>query len=98
MVLAGQFGEEPHEEDRPVSARLSLEEVRVYVTGQVSRLLKNNPALLMSILYRVDVSERDVQNVLAYSQPSEIPAELADLLIQRQMQKIRIRRAYREDG
>ncbi|HET6569807.1 MAG TPA: hypothetical protein VFG50_17710 [Rhodothermales bacterium] len=95
VLLSRQFGPEPDDEERPSAARLSMEEVRRYVVQQVSRLLNENPALLMSILYRVDVAETDVQNVLAYTRPSDIPAELADLLIHRQIQKIKIRRTYR---
>lgn len=96
-LLSRQLGPDLAGEDSATVNRPSMEEVRRYVVQQVSMLLKENPALLMSILYRVDVVEADVQATLAYSQPSEIPAELADLLIQRQIQKIKIRRAYRPD-
>lgn len=74
---------------------MTMEDLRRFVTEQVRKLLSDNPALLMSILYRIDVAEADVQNILDYSEPSQIPVEVADLLIERQIQKIRIRRAYR---
>lgn len=76
------------------STELTLDDVRRFVAAQVKKLLNENPALLMSILYRIDVAEVDVRSVLDYSEPSQIPVEIADLLIARQIQKIKIRRAY----
>lgn len=85
-ALAPHFGES-------VEAPLTLEAVRAYLEGHVARLLDRNPALLMSILYRVDVAERDVQRVLRTS--PTVAADLADLLLERQLEKVRLRRAYR---
>jgi hypothetical protein len=76
--------------------RVTMEDVRRFVAEQVKKLLNDNPALLMSILYRIDVAEVDVRNVLDYSEPSQMPFEIADLLIERQIQKITIRRTYSE--
>lgn len=75
---------------------LSLEDVRRYLIQQIINLLYKNPAMLMSILYRVDVAEWDVKRVFADASPSELPDRLADLLIERQIQKLRIRRQYRD--
>lgn len=76
------------------SEALSLEDVRRFLVQEITRLLDNNPAMLMSILYRVDVAEADVKRVFADASPSELPDRLAGLLIERQMQKLRIRRPY----
>ncbi len=54
--------------------------------------------MLMHILYRVDVAERDVKRVFAESAPTDIPPRLADLLIERQLLKLKIRRKSREKG
>lgn len=78
--------------------RLTLDDVRRYLEDHVARLLDRNPSLLMSILYRVDVAERDVQRVLREAPPPRIPARLAELLIERQLLKVRVRRAYRQAG
>lgn len=74
--------------------RRTLEDVRRFLVERIAPLLDRNPSLLMSILYRVDVAERDVQRVLQEAPPGAIPFELADLLIARQLQKVRTRRAY----
>lgn len=81
----------------PVDA-LSLEDVRRFLVQHVTRLLDRNRALLMHILYRVDVAERDVTRAFATCTPEELPGRLADLLIERQLQKLRTRRTYRDSG
>lgn len=77
-------------------AHLSLDEVRLYLIGHIAKLLHQNPSMLMSILYRIDVAERKVQTVFRESLPGEIPSHLADLIIERQLQKVRYRRQYRD--
>ena len=76
--------------------RLTLEDVRRFLIPKITALLDRNPEMLMHILYRVDVAERDVKRVFGESPPKDIPAHLADLLIERQLLKLKIRRAYRE--
>lgn len=89
-ALVRSFGGVP-EGDVPET----LEALRRYLEGHVARLLDQNPALLMSILYRVDVAERDVQRALRTSPPDRLPRDVADLLIERQLVKVRLRRAHR---
>ena len=78
--------------------RLTLEDVRRFLIPKITTLLDRNPEMLMHLLYRVDVAERDVKRVFGESSPKDIPAHLADLLIERQLLKLKIRRAYREKG
>ncbi len=51
---------------------------------------------LLSILYRIDVHENNVKRVFDEYRPDEIPSMLAELMIQRQLQKARTRIAYRK--
>ena len=73
-------------------------DVRRFLIERIGRLLDANPALLMSLFYRVDVRERDVQRVLSESAPDRLPADLADLIIERLLEKIRLRRRYRRSS
>ena len=89
--LAGSF------EDAPLEAppgALTLEEVKDFVKTHVERLLDTNPGLLMSILYRIDVAEADVQEVMRSARVDEIADHLADLIVRRQLQKLELRRKY----
>ena len=76
----------------------TLDDVRAFLIEKIIQLLDRNPDLLMHILYRVDVAERDVKRVFAEAAPKDIPPHLADLLIERQLLKLKIRRTYREKG
>ncbi len=76
----------------------TLDDVRAFLIEKIIQLLDRNPDMLMHILYRVDVAERNVKRVFAESAPTDIPPHLADLLIERQLLKLRIRRKYREKG
>lgn len=76
---------------------MSMADVRAYLVAQITRLLDRNVAMLMSILYRVDVAEEDVMRVITETAPAGVAGEIADLMIERQLQKIRIRRQYREN-
>lgn len=75
---------------------LTLDDVRRFLIPRIAALLDGNPAMLMHILYRVDVAEQAVKQVFAESAPADVPLRLADLLIERQMQKLRTRRRYRD--
>ena len=81
----------------PASQRPSLEDVRRFLMDRIGRLLNERPALLMSLLYRIDVDEADVRRVMTESPPGRPPADLADLVIERQLAKVRMRRRYRDD-
>ncbi len=80
----------------PVASTITMDDVRRFLVEKITPLLDRNPARLMTILYRIDVAEPTVQQVLATAPAEAIPAALADLIIERQLQKIRIRRRYRQ--
>ena len=64
-----------------------LDEMRRQLVEKIILLLNRNPEKLMSILYRIDVSEKRVNEIFSSSLPPDIPEELADLIIERQLQK-----------
>ena len=78
----------------PEDASASLGALRRLLTAKIAELLDRNPAWLMHVLYRVDVAEARVKAVFAEAAPDEIAPRLADLLIERQLQKIEYRRRY----
>lgn len=76
---------------------LTLHEVRLFVASHVERLLQSKPEHLMSILYRIDVPERRVRLIFENAAYENLPMQLADLMVERQLQKIRTRRRYRNE-
>lgn len=77
------------------SPEMETAALRLWLADRIAALLDRQPELLMSHLYRIDVPEAAVQDVLQKRPPAEIPLHLADLMIERQLQKIETRRRYR---
>ncbi len=64
------------------------------LTVRIAELLKSNLNELLRILYRIDVAEHKVKNAFKCISEEEIADQIAQLVIERQMQKIEIRRKY----
>ena len=93
-ALAASFG--AHDAAAHRGDPLTMEHVRRFVAAHVARLLDENPGLLMSILYRIDVAESKVRHVLECEPPPVIVDRLTTLIIERQLEKVRIRRRHEE--
>jgi hypothetical protein len=82
----------PHEEDILVklSAQLSMleqEDLRQRLIDHVNYLLLNDFNRLVQLLYRVDVDEIKLKNLLHDQPQTDAGILIADLLIQRQHEK-----------
>lgn len=82
--------------DPSVDETLSMEDVRNFLIQRITHLLEFDANRLMSALYRIDVYESKVKAAFSTSAPHQLPVVLADLVIERQIQKIRIRQRYSE--
>jgi hypothetical protein len=91
--LARTFALVPNEALLP-DAEAPMEALRRYLSACIRTLLDQQPALLMSLLYRIDVAERDVKAALTQPDHRSIPDTLAELCIARQLQKLHFRRSW----
>lgn len=73
-----------------------LEEFRKYLTDKMKDLLDKNYNLLINTLYRIDISENKLAELFSAKNKDSIPQKLADLIIERQIEKINYRKRYRE--
>jgi len=73
-----------------------LEEFRIYLTDKMKDMLDKNYNLLINTLYRIDISEKKLAELFSAKNKESIPQKLADLIIERQIEKINYRRRYRE--
>jgi len=73
-----------------------LEEFRKYLTEKIKDMLDNNYNLLINTLYRIDISENKLAELFSSKNKETIPEKLADLIIERQIEKINFRRRYRD--
>jgi hypothetical protein len=82
-------------DDLEVPETISLEDVRRMLTERIITLLDRSPERLMSILYRIDVNEHQVNEIFSHALPPDVPELLANLIIERQLQKVESRRSAR---
>jgi hypothetical protein len=73
-----------------------LEEFKKYLTEKMRDLLDKNYNLLINTLYRIDISEKKLSELFSSRNKEIIPEKLADLIIERQIEKINFRKRYRE--
>lgn len=74
----------------------SLEEFKKYLTDKLKVLLDERFDTLVNILYRIDISEKKLSKLFSGDNRESIPSVLADLIIERQLQKIRLRKLYKD--
>lgn len=73
-----------------------LEEFRQYLIIRLKDLYEHNYELLVNTLYRIDVSEIKLSELFGSKNRNDIPEQLADFIIERQLQKIRFRQQFKE--
>jgi len=73
-----------------------LEEFRKYLTEKMKNMLDKNYNLLINTLYRIDISEKKLAELFSSKNKEAIPNKIADLIIERQIEKINFRKRYRE--
>ena len=80
----------------PATENVSLEEFRKYLIEKLKHLLDEKFDMLVNILYRIDVSEEKLSMLFSEKNKDSIPPALADLIIERQLQKISMRKSYKD--
>ena len=74
---------------------LSFDELKKYLTEKLAFLLENKYDILINILYKIDVNEEKLRELFSGSNRDSIPESLAELIIERQLQKVRFRQLYK---
>ena len=83
-------------EDNTIPATIgTLEDLELKLTYIISHLLDRDMSRLMNVLYRIDVSERRIKEVLAFENPERISPAIAQLIIERLLQKVQSKNSYR---
>jgi len=94
-VIAKDFQIADSESLIPVNEIENLDKFKEYLTDRLTYLLENKYDALINILYRIDVNEEKLAKLFSETNRTSIPDALADLIIERQLQKIKIRQQYR---
>lgn len=64
---------------------------------EINNLISHNFEKLVSILYRIDVSEKKLRILLQENKTSDAAGIIADLIIERQLEKLRTRNQFNEN-
>ena len=76
---------------------ISFDLLKAQLSSHINFLIQSNFQKLVSILYRVDVSESKLKQLLKENPDSDAANIITDLIIERQLQKIRSKQEYRPD-
>jgi hypothetical protein len=76
---------------------ISFDLLKERISSHINLLIQFEFQKLVSILYRVDVSESKLKHLLKENQGFDAANIITDLIIERQLQKIRSRQEYRKD-
>lgn len=71
--------------------------LRHLLIRRVEELAEKDMPKLLWILYRVDVSEKKLNDTLAQTSPDKFAATIADLVIERQIQKAETKKQFGEN-
>jgi hypothetical protein len=74
---------------------ISLEQVKEILSNHINHLIQNNFQKLVSVLYRIDVSEEKLKYLLKENADKDTSQIITDLIIERQLQKIKSREEFK---
>jgi hypothetical protein len=77
---------------------LSTEEMRSRLAESINQLIIDDFQKLVGILYRLDVSEEKLKQLLNENKNEDTAAIIADLVIERQIEKLESRRKFKSNG
>ena len=77
---------------------LSMDELKEIIAAYINPLISNNFNKLISILYRMDINESKLKQLLADNPDKDAGVIIADLIIERQIQKLKSRESFRKKG
>ncbi|UII32982.1 hypothetical protein LVD17_03960 [Fulvivirga ulvae] len=72
----------------------SIDDLKELLIPVINYLLDRDMTRLLNALYRIDISENKVRQVLTVENPNDIAPRLAELIVQRELQKVITRRKY----
>jgi hypothetical protein len=94
--LAGKDFEKPQGELLPVSQDIiDRDTIKKKLEEVIFQMLSNEFEKLCNVMYRLDVSEAKFNTALLKA-PEDAASEIADLVIDREIQKVRTRELYRK--
>ena len=83
-------------EKESLPAQLDLTDIRNHLINRIRELMACDYQLFLNSLYRIDVSENKVREIFNSKDKTFIPEKLADIIIDRQLLRIRTQILYKQ--
>jgi hypothetical protein len=80
----------------PANEEDSVEKMRSVLTVYINDLIEKDFQKLVNLLYRLDVNENKLKQMLKVKDSENAGEIIADLIIERQMQKIEMRKRFKQ--
>lgn len=80
-----------------LSAKLNMDELKATLTTYINHLINTDFEKLIFYLYRIDVHEAKMKQLLQAHEGENAAALIAQLIIDRQVQKIETREAFKNN-
>ncbi len=93
-ILLRELEINPNDGEKDLSP--SYDELKRTIAEHIRHLLSSHYEYLLNLLYRIDVDEAKVAETLGSHHPNEVPDILAEMIIERQLQKVVTRQYYRQ--
>jgi siroheme synthase (precorrin-2 oxidase/ferrochelatase) len=77
-----------------IPSQTGREELLRMLTDHINSILNLNVEKLINLLYRLDISEKKIRECLAVNAGQDAAPLIAQLIVERQEQKIKSRRQY----
>ena len=74
----------------------NIEELKKYLSSRIKFLLEEKFDLLVNLLYRIDINDKKLEEVFTKERKDNIPDSIAELVIERELQKIYYRKKFEE--
>ena len=95
-LVCKSFDLEPLPAGLPATSGDVLRELRIMLTARIMELLETNYEKLLSALYLIDVSEEKSRAAFQQKTNADVAVALADLIIERHMEKAKTRLERRQ--
>lgn len=77
-----------------VKNNYTYENLKQFLVTHIKNLLANDFERLINILYRIDVDEKQFYDALNNADHSEVASQIADLVLKREMEKVKWRNSF----
>ena len=79
-------------------ADISFQELKEKLAAHINHLINHDFEKLVSLLYRIDVNENKIRQLLEQQGGEDAAGLIADLIIERQLQKIKSRKETKSNN